>query len=184
MADRSIFKGNLVRLTAINPSTDAQSFSAWYRNSEFLRLFNSSPARPLSSNFMEQDLEVSSRIIPSAYRLAIRTLTDNELIGWLELDDVQWPHGVGWVGIGIGNPDYWSRGYGTDAMRVLMRFAFLEVNLHRLSLNVFEYNQRALHVYEKLGFKVEGRVKGYLHRDGRRWDVIYLGLLRPEWQDI
>lgn len=183
MLDRGVFQGELVRLAAIDPAADAGTFSGWYHNAEFQKLLDSRPARPLSRQFFEQDLGSSIKISNTQYAFAIRALTGDELIGWVELDDIEWPHATGWIGIGIGNPAYWSKGYGTDAMKILIRFAFLEVGLYRLSLNVFEYNERALRVYEKLGFKVEGRVKNYLNRDGRRWDVIYMGLLRPEWQE-
>lgn len=85
------------------------------------------------------------------------------------------------MGIGIGEREYWSKGYGTDAMNVILRFAFDELNLYRISLNVFEYNQRAIRSYEKVGFVVEGREREFLRRGGRRWDMIFMGLLREEW---
>lgn len=85
------------------------------------------------------------------------------------------------MGIGIGEREYWSKGYGTDAMNVILRFAFDELNLYRISLNVFEYNQRAIRSYEKVGFVVEGREREFLRRAGRRWDMIFMGLLREEW---
>jgi RimJ/RimL family protein N-acetyltransferase len=95
---------------------------------------------------------------------------------------VQWTHGDTFVGIGIGEPDYRGKGYGTDAMRVILRFAFMELNLHRVSLDVFEYNPRAIRSYEKAGFVIEGRKRRVVNRDGRRWDDIYMGILREEWE--
>ncbi len=67
-------------------------------------------------------------------------------------------------------------------MRALLRFAFTEVNLHRVSLAVFGYNPRALRSYEKVGFTVEGRVRQYLHRDGQWWDMVFMGILKDEWE--
>ena len=86
------------------------------------------------------------------------------------------------MGIGIGERDCWGKGYGTDAMRVVLRFAFVELNLHRVGLNVFEYNPRAIRSYEKAGFVEEGRLRGFLHRNNRRWDLIFMGILRDEWE--
>ena len=63
----------------------------------------------------------------------------------------------------------------------MMGFAFLVLNLHRLSINVFAYNQRAIKAYERLGFKFEGIERKMLLRDGQRWDVIYMGILKDEW---
>ena len=68
-------------------------------------------------------------------------------------------------------------------MRVILRYAFTELNLHRVSLGLFEYNPRALRSYEKAGFKMEGRMRGTLHREGRRWDDLYMGILRTEWME-
>ena len=69
-------------------------------------------------------------------------------------------------------------------MGVLLRYAFAELNLRRVSLSVFEYNPRAMRSYEKAGFVVEGRRRQALNRDGRRWDVIHMGILREEWEGM
>ena len=66
-------------------------------------------------------------------------------------------------------------------MRVILRYAFEELNLYRVSLNVFGYNPRAIHTYEKIGFQHEGFQREVLDRDGQRWDLIYMGILRAEW---
>jgi RimJ/RimL family protein N-acetyltransferase len=66
-------------------------------------------------------------------------------------------------------------------MQVILRFAFEELNLYRVSLDVFEYNPRAVRSYEKAGFSHEGRLRRCLNRNGRRWDLIYMGILRDEW---
>jgi RimJ/RimL family protein N-acetyltransferase len=86
------------------------------------------------------------------------------------------------VGIGIGEAEYRGKGYGTDAMQVILGFAFRELNLHRVSLSVFEYNPRAIRSYEKAGFRHEGRLRAEINRDGRRWDVLMMGILRTEWE--
>ena len=67
-------------------------------------------------------------------------------------------------------------------MNVILRFAFDELNLHRVSLNVFEYNQRAIRSYEKVGFVVEGREREFLRRTGQCWDMIFMCILREEWE--
>lgn len=67
-------------------------------------------------------------------------------------------------------------------MRVLLRFAFQELNLHRVTLDVFDYNLRALRSYEKTGFKLEGRERGVIQRDGKRYNALAMGTLREEWE--
>ena len=89
---------------------------------------------------------------------------------------------AGRPGIGLGERNYWGNGYGTDAMQIMLRYAFRELNLHRVSLDVFEYNPRALHSYEKAGFQIEGRRRKMVQRDGRRYDMIFMGILREAWE--
>jgi RimJ/RimL family protein N-acetyltransferase len=66
-------------------------------------------------------------------------------------------------------------------MQVLLGYAFLQLGLHRLTLTVFEYNERAFRSYRKAGFQEEGRQREAILRDGRRWDIIFMGILRDEW---
>jgi RimJ/RimL family protein N-acetyltransferase len=73
-------------------------------------------------------------------------------------------------------------GYGSEAMRLTLNYAFNELNLHRVGLDVLDYNARALHVYEKLGFVHEGAKRQFGRRDGRRYDLVLMGMLRDEWK--
>jgi len=95
-------------------------------------------------------------------------------------------HGVDWrnrwaeVGIFIGRKDYWGRGFGTDALRALVRWAFSELNLNRVWLRVYEDNARAIRSYEKVGFRLEGRLRQDRFHRGRYWDTLIMGVLRGE----
>jgi RimJ/RimL family protein N-acetyltransferase len=75
----------------------------------------------------------------------------------------------------------WGKGYGTDATRALLRYAFEEANLHRIELEVFAFNPRAIRVYEKCGFKLEGVRKQALYREGEWHDEHIMAILRDEW---
>ena len=88
------------------------------------------------------------------------------------------------MGLSIGERENWDKGYGTEMVNLLLRFAFTEVNLRRVTLTVFEYNPRAVRVYEKVGFRHEGRERKSLNREGRRWDMIFMGILREEWLEL
>ena len=113
--------------------------------------------------------------------MASAALEDDRLIGYIGLEGDIFPHGEAFVGIGIGERELWGKGYGTDAMKVILRYAFQELNLRRVSLDTFEYNPRAIRSYEKAGFVHEGRAEDFLYREGRRWDLIFMGILREEW---
>lgn len=182
LLETSLFQGDLVRLTVEDPGVVVDHFSKWNRDTEYLRLLNDEPATAYTKNqikeFVEEELVADRSDI---HFFMIRSLADDRIIGETGLDGVLWIHGESFVGIGIGEKELWSQGYGTDAMRVLLRYAFTELNLHRVSLSVFEYNQRAIRSYEKAGFVYEGRERGRVQRGGQRWDILYMGILRDEW---
>ena len=182
---KDIFTGKLVRFSAFDPEEMSKAFPRWNRNSEYFRLLNSS-ARPMHSakSILKWLEEETGELLPDSYYFSIRTLAEDKLIGELELDVVNWPGRDAFVGLGIGETEYWSKGYGTDVMNVLLRFAFTEINLRRVSLGVFEYNPRAIRSYEKAGFRHEGRLRSLLNREGRRWDNLFMGILREEWLEL
>jgi len=184
LMDKSLYQGELVRFVAPDPQQAAGELAKWMRDSEFVRLLDTDPARLLSvdkyKEWFEKDL-IEEQKNDELFFL-IQTLEEARTIGMIGLDGIRWTHGDAWVGIGLGERDYWGKGYGTDAMRILQRYAFEELNLHRLSLSVFEYNPRAMRSYEKAGFVVEGRARQFLNRDGRRYDLIFMGILRDEWE--
>lgn len=179
--DNDLFRGELVRLTAENAEIAAAENLKRSRSSEFWRLQTSDPHRLFSRKATQEWYEKQAfEPAPDAISFTIRTLADDRLIGQIELDGIRWNHGDAYVGIGIG-PGDWGKGYGTDAMRILLRYAFTELNLHRVTLTVFEYNPRAIRSYEKAGFKYEGRVRKFLVRDGKEYDMVHMGILRREW---
>jgi RimJ/RimL family protein N-acetyltransferase len=179
-----IFQGEKVHLIAPEPEQDAGLFARWMKDAEFVRLMDSDPARLFSidkhKEWLEKDLVDEQKY--DAIFFLIRTIQGEKTIGLIGLDGIRWVHGDAWVGIGLGERDYWGKGFGTDAMLVLQRYAFLELNLHRLSLTVFEYNERAISSYRKAGFAEEGRAREYLNRNGNRYDMIFMGILREEWE--
>lgn len=182
---KDVLTGKFVHLSAFDPEEMSKALPRWNLNSEYQRLLNSS-ARPMFSpkaelQWMEEEV---GEVSPASYFFSIRTLAEDKLIGELDLDVVNWSGRDAFVGLGIGETEYWSKGYGTDVMNILLRFAFTEVNLRRVTLTVFEYNPRAIRSYEKAGFRHEGRVRKVVNREGQRWDVLYMGILREEWMGL
>lgn len=177
---KDIYRGSLVRLSAVVPEELAKANVKWKRDSEAQRLGTLAPVQMLSEKKYKEDLEKREEN-ENAYRFAIRTLTDDLFIGtcsfWIE----SWNHGDAWLGIFIGERDYWGKGYGTDASRLLVSYGFNELNLRRISLGLHGFNERALKSYLKVGFVLEGRERGFLPRDGVRYDGLLMGLLREEW---
>ena len=84
-------------------------------------------------------------------------------------------------GIMLGDPDRWGQGHGSEATRLMVRYGFETLNLHRIWLHVYEDNARGIRAYEKAGFRKEGVLRQDCFREGRYWDTIVMGLLREEW---
>lgn len=177
----SIFEGKLVRLAIPDFERDNEIMVGWSRDSEYMRLSGSEPARmwwpAAEKNWLKEYMD-------EAYLFGIYRCEDDRLIGTLDLEVDNWAVRNAWLGIGIGDRSCWGKGYGSEAMRLLLHYGFEELHLDRVTLNVFEYNTRGVHVYEKLGFKMEGRYPKWLLREGKRWDLIYMGITRSEWEQV
>jgi RimJ/RimL family protein N-acetyltransferase len=174
--------GRLVRLTAQEPNELAEAIARWNADSEWWRLLSTEPSNLFSAKKIAEWIQKDQEKEPvPGYFFCMRSLEDDNLIGFIGLDGDIHAHGEAFVGIGIGERDFWSKGYGTDAMQVILRYAFCELNLRRVALTTFGYNPRAVRSYEKAGFKHEGRAREFLWREGRRWDLIFMGILREEW---
>lgn len=177
-----LLRGKLVRLRAEDPEAHSRLFVGWSHDSEYWRLIANGPAHPWTREGVRKHIQKEiEKEDPRNIFFAVHALDDERVIGEIGLDGISYTHGESFVGIGIGERELWGKGYGTDAMNVMLRYAFTELNLHRVSLTVFEYNPRAIRSYEKCGFRVEGHARETFQREGRRWDLIFMGILRDEW---
>lgn len=172
-------RGELVRLTLLHEDKDIEKWAGWFHNAEYQRMLESGPSMLWSPKQIKEWIEKDNA---NFTLFGIRTLTEDALIGFVDLSGFDWVARHAWVAIGVGDPGYWGRGYGTDAMRMLLRYAFHVLNLNRVNLTVFEYNQRAYQSYIKCGFREEGRGRQVLYRFEKRWDIIHMGILREEWE--
>ncbi|MBI5082668.1 MAG: GNAT family N-acetyltransferase [Chloroflexi bacterium] len=177
---KNLFTGELVCLGAPMPSIDAPLFSKWSRDTEYMRLLDTDPPTLASAKSLQDEFEKRLED-QTGHVFRIHTLAESKQIGFVGLFGFDWANGNSWVGIGIGEREYWGKGYGTEAMTLVLRYAFTELNLHRVSLGVFEFNARAIQSYTKAGFVVEGLERKFMNREGRRWDIINMGVLRDEW---
>ena len=176
-----LFRGRLVRLTAQDGEKDAEALARWSSDSEYLRLLDSRPARPHAAKFFQEDTARRAER-EHDFVFNIRTLADDRFVGFISLWVMNWASAEGRVGIGIGEPADRGRGLGTEAMQLMLHFAFAELNLARVSLEALAENRRAIRSYQKAGFTLEGSQRESDHRDGRRADVVTMGILRDEWR--
>ena len=180
MTPSTLLRGSRVRLTALTQG-DLPTVIQWHQNPDFLRLFDALPAYPKTEAALAQWIDDTNKATDT-FLFAARSLDNDELIGYVELDGILWTHRVSGVSIAIGETKHWGQGYGYEVMQLALQFAFDELNLHRVQLTVFSYNERAIALYEKLGFQREGVHREYLQRDGTRYDMYLYGLLHSEWE--
>jgi RimJ/RimL family protein N-acetyltransferase len=180
-----LFEGDLVRLMPLDHEKDPEIVAGWTHNAEYVRMTSLEPVRPLTAAQIKKKFEQIDKDMDEGKRLfhyAVRTKEDNRLIGEARIEWVDWGNGSAFIKIGL--PDLADRrkGIGADVLRMLLWFAFRELNLHHLEVVLPEYNVPALRFFEKHGFKLEVRRRQAVNRGGRRWDLISMAILRPEWE--
>ncbi|GAB4455975.1 MAG: GNAT family protein [Anaerolineales bacterium] len=179
-----LFEGRDIRFGPIDYEKDPGIESKWTHDSDFMRLYDIEPARPLSPAMVKKKYEKLEKEIEesrSLFYFAIRAREDDRLLGKALISRIEWSNGNGWIELGIGSADDRRKGYGAQALQMLLRFAFAELNLYRVTARVQEYNEAAIALLKKFGFTEEARRRQALDRDGRRWDLLVFGLLKDEW---
>ncbi len=166
-----MLEGRLVRLRAFEQS-DLDANHAFVNDFETLKGMLSGLPLPASYADERRWLDQQTSYTRGEYQFAVED-GGGDLVGRCGLIRVDWKNRLGEIGIMIGTP-YRGRGYGTEAMELLCRFAFREMNLHKLKVSVFAFNKAAIRCYEKNGFVQEGLLKAEIFRDGAYQDVVEL----------
>lgn len=175
-----MWRGELVELKAISKENLA-TCTRWFQDPEVIRLLLPAVAMPVTRE-QEEEWYASANQPGRRYTFGIHVRADGRLIGNVTLDSLDAKNRSAVLGIVIGEKEYWGRGFGTDATRLMVQYAFAELNLHRVELHVFSFNERAIRAYVKAGFREEGRRREAIFRDGRYWDDVIMGILAPEWR--
>ncbi len=177
---RPLLRGPDVYLAAITES-DLPVMTGWYQDVTFLRLLDARVAAPRSLNQLREEKEQLQKS-GTDFVFGVHLVAGGELIGLVEIDEILWTHRVGGLAVAIGRSEHRGHGYGTQACRLALDFAFDELNLHRITVTVFSYNTASRRLFERLGFQLEGVYREFLERDGQRHDMLLFGLLRHEWK--
>ena len=182
MAHRSWFpdllEGDSVVLRR-HVSANLEAFLRWYSDPEVARLtrYQDGPMRPA-----EIERFFTSRALgPESLSLAVHLRDSNRLIGTCALSQLDHENGSALYHITIGEKDCWGCGYGTEATRLMLDHAFGTLNLHRIGLSVFSFNERAIRSYLSVGFVTEGRAREAIWREGRWWDEVTMSILHSDW---
>ena len=175
-----VIRGEHVFLRATERG-DLERYTAWFNDARVTRYLMMDTPFSLAQEeaWFERMTAAQGR---DTFHFAICLRDGGESIGTIGLHGVDLKHGSATMGIAIGEPDLWSRGYGTDALRALLDFGFGTLRLERIALDVYAFNERARRSYEKCGFVLEGTARKALFRNGKRHDIHQMSILRDEWE--
>ncbi|MBA2253571.1 MAG: GNAT family N-acetyltransferase [Chloroflexi bacterium] len=174
-----MIRGERVWLRPSEP-TDIDLFLGWLNDAEtaaFLAL-RSPIGRAAEERWVERMLESHGK---DTFHFVMCRLSDDRPIGSIALHEVDHVNGNAGVGVAIGEKPLWGKGYGTDAMNALLDFAFGELRLERVWLDVYAGNERGQRSYLKSGFTLEGTLRRAHFARGEYLDVHRMGILRAEW---
>jgi RimJ/RimL family protein N-acetyltransferase len=175
-----VIQGELVNLRSSEPS-DAERAFGWFNDGEVLQYLN--VRYPISRTGEQALIEARASSLTSFVdpHFAIET-KDGTHIGFIDFHQPSAENRCATLGITIGDKAYWSKGYGADAVRTLLRFGFEEMNLHRIDLTVDARNARAQACYRNCGFVEEARLRQHRYANGAYHDTLWMSVLRHEWE--
>lgn len=174
--------GKRIRLRCIDRD-DLPVFVRWFNDPEVRQFL--SILLPLSQTQEERWFENMLQQPPETHPLMIEVnIAESwQAIGNTGFVQINWYNRDTEIGIVIGEKSFWNRGYGSEAMRLMLKHAFNTLNLNRVYLRVYETNLRGIRAYEKAGFIQEGRMRQALYREGKYFDILLMSILRSEWQE-
>ena len=158
---------------------DADAFVSWLNDTEIRQYLGMiSPMNRLREREYLKDLYKDEKRL----NLGIVLKKKDELIGGVGLHDISLTHRNTEIGIVIGNKNYWSKGYGTEALKLMMGHGFDQLNIHRIFLRVISNNARAIRAYEKAGFRMEAVFREHVYANGKFHDDYVMSILENEWR--
>jgi RimJ/RimL family protein N-acetyltransferase len=172
--------GKMVCLRPLEEADLNERYLGWLNDPDVNRYLESG-IFPYTNNelnkFYEQSIGSRDQVI-----LAVVEKRTDEHIGNVKLGPINWVHRKAVFGILIGEKRFWGMGMATEATRLAVEYAFFRLNLRRIELGVHAEHESAVRVYEKVGFKTEGRMREVLFHEGKYKDSLWMGLLRTEFE--
>lgn len=172
---RFMIAGELVILRALEPEDLARCY-LWMNDPTIVWTLRS--RYPIPFHHEAEWLEDAVNPSQTERHFAIERKDTRVHIGNASIHDIDWVSRTAGFGLFIGDPAAWNRGYGSDAIRSLVRFGFDEMNLRKLRISIFDYNERAKHVLLAAGFKQEGKLEREFYRDGKYHDLVILSTFK------
>jgi RimJ/RimL family protein N-acetyltransferase len=183
MIGTSLYIGENIRLTSIDPEKDAAALSLMTEQHGFDRRFNYGLYRFIPEIEMKKMLEERFKKAEGNFRemyFAVRRKDSEDLLAFARLDDIYAANQAGSVFIDFGLESHLQE-CGKEVLTLMARYAFMELSLYRLQTSFSAYESELIKLYEQFGFKPEVRRREAVFHAGRHWDTMIYGLLRPEY---
>jgi RimJ/RimL family protein N-acetyltransferase len=182
--NNELFRGQTVYLTDVDAENDSKIEAEWTSSALYAAARELVPFRPrtaaeLQAGYQSQQKESAKNALQISF--AIRRCSDDTLVGILRFPKIFWTNGSVRLTLSFGDPESEAR-YGEEVLRLAMRYAFSELNLHRLAASAPEFFHDRLALLERMGFQQEARRRQVVYHEGRLWDLLLYSLLENEWQ--
>ena len=176
MAHYKRVSGKKVYLSPIS-TTDTDIFMSWINNPEIAH------TTTFYTQFISlvQEKEIVESLAKSGNTFSIVTQENDKIIGNCSFFNIDETNRTAEIGIIIGEKEYQSKGYGTEAVNLLIQFGFENRNYNNIYLHVYSFNERAIACYEKAGFKRQGVCREALIRGNKKYDRLYMDILADEY---
>jgi len=175
-----LFNGERVRLRKMSIE-DVSIYHKWRNDIEVMQFTN-----PSLDIFTYADTEKFINSIIESHNskgYMIEEVKTGKPIGVTSLINIDYGNRNAECIIDIGDKDYWGKGFGRESFKLLLDFVFKELNLHKVYLRVFSFNERAINLYNSFGFDEEGKLQEQLYRNGAWHDIIFMGLLKRNYKE-
>lgn len=182
----SLFDGRLLRLTPLDIEKDAPVVAGWTYDPDVVSHLRDGSVQPMTAFEVRKVMEEWKKAVEDSghtFIFGLRPLGEERILGFLHMAYVQWVHGAGQFSLVIGDAADWDV-YASEALRLVLAYAFDELNLFRVKARISEDHKAAYALYQEAGFYLEVRQRAAIFRDGRYLDSLHFGMLRPEWEMI
>jgi diamine N-acetyltransferase len=167
-------RGEKVGIGPLRPEL-LETYARWLNDFDLLSLMDRR-FRPLTADWIQTWYERQSRATGDSLVFTIWDMDTMTPIGNTALQDIDGRTRTAEFGIFIADQEFRGEGRGTEATRLMLRFAFETLSLENVMLRVYEYNEPAISVYERVGFRLIGRRRGAQRREGRTWDILLMDI--------
>ena len=179
-----MLRGKNVLLRPIKRS-DISYFLKWFNDPEILQYLTLYlPMTEMSEEKFIEELGTTRARSDALFVIEVIEGASTKPIGNCGLHQIDSKDHNANFGIIIGEKDYWSKSYGTEAAKLVINYGFQQLNLHRIYSNAVAFNERSIKLHKKIGFREEGCLRQAMFKNGQYHDLLQFGILREEWRGL